>query len=306
MNSTKGAGLRAADWSKHPVVVLGAFLASVLAVVLSVIGVKQSGEAASEQRAIEVQGVATANQLLRTNEGLGLLVSLTNASLRPLILRDAILLLDGRRIGRANRYLANATVLARIQLDPGRVVGNTQSLPLTLGARDGRTLGLFIDDQAERPIFIGPPNGRGPRRTTFRTWDRVLSGEEPARRHRIILRVTFAPRVVKRITVQVEPAMTAAFAWQEAISPLRPSAVSMGLRRKAGEPGQGDVFRLDVWSRRGRTHRVYERPLIANDWTDVIVRGLPNGEYLYTFRIRSEAVVTGCMRFPAHDGDPYC
>jgi hypothetical protein len=297
----RGRVRAAVDWSKHPVVVLGSFVFGIVAIGVSIAAYLQTRGSQAEERAVAVQAVVVANQLRRTSSGgIGLDVSLSNASLRPVIIEGAFLRLDGKALGKATGYLADAQTLDRIQLDPGRVVAETRQLPFTVDVRQGRTVGIFIDDSG---YSLG---NTSPRRKLARLWRKILTGEEKPAKHHPELELRLVPGGARRFPVAIEPAMTSLFAWQEAIARHGRNGVTLGLRRKAGEPGQADVFRLDIWGRGLSYHKSFERPLIGDAFTDVLVRGLHRGAYLYAFSVEGKPVVTGCFKVPLRDPFARC
>jgi hypothetical protein len=293
------------DWSKHPFVIFGSLAVSVIAMLISLVGAYLANRSVEEEREVSVEAVAVANQLRRTGTGLGITVSLSNASLRPVIVRGASLWFDGKQLGTARGYVADAVVLDRIQEDPGRVVDETRQLPFTLDVRQGRTVGIFIFDEQ---LYVNARSGNNEKREReakrhTRRWRKVLTGDDKAKGHRIELRLQLLPGGLKSFPVHVEPAMTALFAWQVSVAPLGRTGAMVGLRRKAGEPGQTGVLSLDVWARDGGYHKALDRPLIGAEWSDVPIRHLKRGTYLYAFRVGGKAVASGCFRVPTRAFD---
>jgi hypothetical protein len=293
------------DWSKNPYVIFGTLAISVAAMLVSLYGAYLSNRSAEEEREVSIEGLAVANQLRRTETGLGISVSLSNASLRPVIIRGASLWFDGKQLGTARGYVADAVVLDRIQEDPGRVVDQTRQLPFTLDVRQGRTVGIFVFDDELYVNAAAANNEKRERQAqrVIRRWRRVLTGLDQPKGHQIELRLRLLPGGTQTFPVQVEPAMTALFAWQLSVTPLGRKGVSLGLRRKAGEPGQTSVVSLDVWARDGGYHKAFERPLIGADFTYVPIRGLRRGIYWFAFRLGAKAVASGCFRVPARPFD---
>jgi hypothetical protein len=278
------------DWSKHPVIVVGPLVLSALALVASVVAVVTANQRVEEDRPVSVEAVAVTNEGMRMmRSGLGISVSLSNSSLRSVIVKGASLWFDGRQIGTAQGYVSDAVVLDDIQEDPGRVADETRPLPFTLDAGEARTVGIFIDEAQE---------GIG-------RWSVVLRGLLPAARHRIELKLQLRPGGTQTFRVRIDPAMSPP-RWEASFRPVGQTGVVMGLRRRGFEPGQGGVIRLDLWARDGSYRKSLERPLVGNQLTSIPLRSLPRGAYWYAYRLGGRTIVTGCFIIPGVFGRGTC
>jgi hypothetical protein len=299
------------DWSKHPLVVFGPLVLSALALAASVVALVIANEsperegAPGARRTLSVQAVAVANHLMRTEAGLGIAVSLANESLQPVIVRDASLWFEGRRLGTASGYVSDAAVLNSIDEDPGRVADETRPLPFTLDAREARTVGIFISDEELSTTAGNEKQSDDAAQEIIQRWKVVLMRLKPAARHHVELRLQLLPGGTKSFGVRVDPAMTPP-RWEASFRPLGQTGVVMGLRRRGFEPGQGGVIRLDLWARDGDYKKSLQRPLVGNALTSIPLRSLPRGAYWYAFRLGERTVVTGCFIIPGVFGRGTC
>jgi hypothetical protein len=75
--------------------------------------------------------------------------------------------------------------------------------------------------------------------------------------------------------------------------------VGLILRRKLGATGQADVVTLDVWRRFASFHRHVERPILGADFTFFPLKDLPDGRFLYAFRLAGKTIASSRFVNPA-------
>jgi hypothetical protein len=93
--------------------------------------------------------------------------------------------------------------------------------------------------------------------------------------------------------------MTPRFDWQNMAIARGKKVVGLILRRKLGATGQADVVTLDVWRRFASFHRHVERPILGADFTFFPLKDLPDGRFLYAFRLAGKTIASSRFVNPA-------
>jgi hypothetical protein len=279
------------DLSKHPAVVIGALVVSLLAFGVSAASFVQSCGVTSEQREVDLHVAASTNRLALTESaGLIVTVSFANESLRAIIVREVTLWLGDQRLATATGYSAPELGAERSQF------------PLTLEAREGRNVHVFIGDGFASLVqrcldrswreFVSDSE-----RPRCRLWRAALSREKSKQRLELRLRLT--PGEVERYPVRLAfPRNPGDTGWGASILGGRERV--MTLSHDGTGPTAG-IVRLDLW-RAGdyEFHRSFERPLTRLR-TVFPLPPLERGAYQYAFRVNGRAVWSGCFRIPVGD-----
>jgi len=258
-----------------------------------------------EEAAVALQAYPTAQPTDLTHEGFGVRVEIVNRSLRPVIVRRASLWAAGEHLSEATGYLDDVRVLDASAANPESVTQGRRQLPMTVSAREGRTVALLMDVWTPIVTAASPTEERSARRRLNRFLTDIGSPESPED-HRIELRVEHVPGgggtfPVRRI--RPRPTYLEAIRSASAIQKQRRSAfwivtphlrqngfVGLVLRRRFSGTGQVDLVRLDVWKERSSYHRVHTRPVVGQQSTMFPLPGLSAGSYGATFRLDDDVV----------------
>jgi hypothetical protein len=258
-----------------------------------------------EQAAVALQAYPTANPTDLTHEGFGLRVEIVNRSLRPVIVRRASLWAAGEQLSEATGYLEDVRVLDASAANPESVTQRRRQFPITVNAREGRTVALLMDVWTPIVTAPSPTEERAARRRLNRFLTDIGSPESPED-DEIELRVEHVPGGGGTFPVRrfrPPPAYLEAIRSASAIQKQRRSNfwvvaphirqkdfVGLVLRRRFSGTGQVDLVRLDVWKEGSSYHRVSTRPVVAQQSTVFPLSGLPAGSYRATFRLGDDVV----------------
>ena len=99
----------------------------------------------SEESALRLDAYPTASQNDITPQGLGVRTELVNESLRPVVLRSAELLLDGKTVAKASGWIGDVGLLERATSEPTRLATSQRTFPIGLGTREGKSVVLMMD-----------------------------------------------------------------------------------------------------------------------------------------------------------------
>jgi hypothetical protein len=296
---------------------LGALVLSGGALAVSVKSCAQSADVESEQRDVRVHFGATTNPfLLKPGTGLPVTVSFANESLRSVIVRSASLWHQGDYLGPVTGYSAVGA-----SRDDSGVPPNLTPLPLTMSAREGRSLDLFIDDGgALQGICSAPALQNVPLPPTTRHHCKRWRAAFRRGNRQLQLRLRLVPGGESRVPVQMNLDSDiiqddAQGAWNPrriiAIYPGGGTRVTLGLDLATGERVAA-IASVDIW-RLGdrRFHLAYKRPIIGSSMAGLRLPPLHRGKYAYAFRVTGRVVATGCFRLPpappaASDSDRRC
>ncbi|KKK83932.1 hypothetical protein LCGC14_2788430, partial [marine sediment metagenome] len=227
-------------------------LVSVAALVVAGLSYDISRGVREEQQTVALEIDAAANIRDFTNEGYGLRVTLLNASLRPIIVKRAQLLMNGHLVAEASGYLNDTRVLDRYMIEPGRVTDRRRELPVAMGAREGKTVARLMDFRYFKAGAKEDPDSWKRQNRAERRFEKNLiflpTGEN---KDRLQLLLELLPGGTRTDDVRGIPGMTARFAWQQSFARTPGGTYGLEIRRKLGATGQADRIRLEVWSRHG-------------------------------------------------------
>src|SRR5215204_7429713 len=117
-----------------------------------------------EEAAVALQAYPTAQPTDLTHEGFGVRVEIVNRSLRPVIVRRASLWAAGEHLSEATGYLDDVRVLDASAANPESVTQGRRQLPMTVSAREGRTVALLMDVWTPIVTAASPTEERSARR----------------------------------------------------------------------------------------------------------------------------------------------
>jgi hypothetical protein len=266
----------------------------------------------SEEAATVLSAFPTASSSDLTHAGFGVRTQLVNKSLRPVIVQSGSLWVDGKKISDATGYLEDARLLDRSTLSPGAITAERLDFPISLNAREGRSMAVLMD--VWRPIVAADSpeaalNARNSLNQLLTSVGSLASGGE----HEIELGLDLAPGGFKRFPIRnrVEPGI-----YPEAIrdasaiqrqAPLEnwlvepyvanKALAGLSLRRRFAGGGQADLVRLDVWQERSPYHRTFTRPVLGQQ-AQLFPLKLPNGRYVATFRLGGDVVAYRSFSVP--------
>jgi hypothetical protein len=257
-----------------------------------------------EEAAVVLTAYPTASAVDLTHEGLGLRVELVNESLRPVIVRGASLWADREKLSEGVGFLEDVNLLDVSNVDPAAVSRGRRNFPITLNAREGRTVAVLMD--VWRPVLAASSPARSrDARSRLNHFLTQLSGLSVGR-EAIELRLDHEPGgsrsfAVRRVTppdpypeaIQNASAIDKQAPFQIwLVSPLAKGKVLAGLqlRRTFAGTGQVNLVRLDVWREGSLLHRSFTRPVVGRQSTLFPLPALARGRYTATFRIDGTVV----------------
>jgi hypothetical protein len=266
----------------------------------------------SQEAAVVLNAYPTASADDLTHAGFGVRVQLVNESLRPVIVENASLRVDGHEVSNATGYLADAQLLDQSAIAPAAITDSRLDFPLSMNAREGSSVAILMD--VWRPIVSASSsdeelNARRALNQFLTSVGSLTSGND---RH-IELELELAPGGLQRFDVRglVEPGI-----YPEAIrdasaiqrqAPLQNWLVEphftderldgLSLRRRFAAGGQVDLVDLDIWNVRTQFHRAYERPVLGQQ-AQLFPVQIPDGAYVATFRLGGKVIAHRSFRLP--------
>ncbi len=237
-------------------------------------------EASEEQRSVDLEGLATINSLGQTAAGYGVRVSLINGSLRPIIVRSIVLVVDGVRVAGATSYIKNAAILEDATRRHGQPFDDARTLPFTINARTTETIAAFLNlGSATEGLYLHEHLGRVRggrilcRAATFAGPSRITE------QHEILLRVSTTPGGETNIPLTVTGPGDGGNAWFTSLH--GPAAAPNGLqvRRKLAENTARRVITVRIWRNRGGLVRRVRRPSFGPSPVNLPFRRLRRGHY---------------------------
>jgi hypothetical protein len=269
-------------------------------------GLYLSWRTAEEESAVVLSAYASASRADVTSDGFGLRVELVNASLRPVIVRSASLVLDGGVAARASGYLDDPKLLDRARAEPALIGDSASSFPIGLGAREGRSVVLLMD--VWRPLVAAETARleQAARKQLVRLLAVLAALPAERRSDRLLLRLEHEPGGEQEVPVQglsVPPARAevtndaAAMArtappqaWIAKLHEQPGGAIGLMLRRTVSAGGRVELVLLDVWRERSAFHRQLVRPVVGQQSTLFPLPSLERGAYIATFRLADRVV----------------
>jgi hypothetical protein len=266
----------------------------------------------SQEAAVVLDSYPAASSEDLTHAGFGVRAQLVNESLRPVIVENASLWIDGRKTSDATGYLADPGVLDRSSAAPAEITDSRLDFPISMNAREGRSVAILMD--VWQPIVSAADstaalNARQELNQLMTSVDSLASGGE----RRIELGLELAPGGFQRFPIRglVEPGV-----YPEAIrdasaiqrqAPLQNWVVEprlagnelegLALRRRFAGGGQVDLVQLDIWRERSQFHQTYTRPVLGQQARLFPFR-LPAGAYVATFRLGGDVIAHRSFSVP--------
>jgi hypothetical protein len=267
----------------------------------------------SEETAVVLTAYPAATPSDLTHEGLALRVGLVNQSLRPIIVRDASLWQGEKRVGDAAGYLEDVKLLEQSTVNPAAISDARRDLPITLEAREGRTVAVLIDVWKPIVTAASPAAELKARRELNRFRDTIErlpnTGTSPVR-----LRIGRVPGGAQWFDVRslVPPGVypeairdASALVEQDRVSlwsvdpvPKGTRLIGLRLRRTVAGAGQVDVVRLTVWKERSRRSESVTRPVVGEQAALFPLPPLPPGAYTSAFELGDRVVTHFAFRLP--------
>lgn len=267
-----------------------------------------------QEEAVVLSAFPTASPADLTHAGLGIRVQIANKSLRPVIIRNASLWVDGSRVSKATGYLNEIGILDRSAVDPAEITDSRLDFPISLNEREGRSLAILMD--VWRPIVgaNATPASAAIARHALNQFLTSVASLATGGKHRIELGLELAPGGFHKFRIRglVEPAI-----YPEAIrdasaiqrrAPLQNWLVTpqvegrkllgLALRRRFAGAGQVDLVRLDVWKERSLYHRAFTRPVLGQQAELFPLPQLARGGYVATFRLGGQVIASRSFALP--------
>jgi hypothetical protein len=293
--------------------VTAGLLFGLVGMITGTLGLYIAWQTAREQEAVVLSAYPTASPADLTHAGLGVRVQVVNTSLRPVIVRNASLWIDGTRISEATGYLEDVRVLDRATVDPSAITDSRRDFPISLSEREGRSLAILMD--VWRPfVNADTPELAASARQSLNQFLTSVGSLTSGGGHRIELGVELSPGGFQRFRIRslVEPAVypeairDASAIQRQAplqnwlVTPLVESGrlIGLGLRRRFAGAGQVDLIQLDLWRDRAPFHRSFRRPVLGQQEQIFPLPALANGDYIATFRLDGSVIAFRSFGLP--------
>jgi hypothetical protein len=291
--------LTALRWLRNPQAATWlALVVSAIAVTTSIRACATADDALQEERDVEVQLYAYANPRDDTLDGFGIRATFINEGLRPIIVRDLHVELDGKLLAPASAYLRDPRVLDLHDLKPDRVSTQQQPLPVTIPSRSAKTVAVLFDLTA-----TGSTPGASYRRALRQahTFCRLVGTGDPGKAE---ARLTISADLEPGGKTLEEPLPTRGpmdprFSWFVSLVPDHGVPDYIEVRRKLAELGSAIRAHLEIWSDQAQRHVVSARVVVGSEPQRFPVPSLSTGRYDYAVTAGGDVVSAGSFRVPA-------
>jgi hypothetical protein len=301
-------------WARLQEKITAGLLFGLIGMMTGIAGLVVSYRNSAAESAVLLSAYPTASATDLTYAGFAVRVQLVNQSLRPLIVRQATLWDGDEQISDANGYLTDVGALDRSNLDPTALTESRIEFPISLNAREGRTVIILMD--VWKPIVSADTPGHAvvARSQLNSLLSSLGSPSTTDGARRIGLGLELAPGGFHRYPIQgVTPGGVSSEAINQASAIQRQVPVDnwlvqrvasrgrflgLMLRRRFAGSGQIDLVRLDVWKERSLYHRSLTRPVVAQQSQLFPLPHLPVGEYAATFELDGHVVAYAPFALP--------
>jgi hypothetical protein len=286
-------------------------VAAFISLGVAVIALLQSQSAIDEVRSSDLQVSGIIDIRDGTYNGQTARLAISNVGLRPLIVTQILLLVDGVAIADANAYLTDTSLLDRLPVDPDEIADSRRPLPLTVQPREGLPIGVLFEDfetsgASARAYWRGAHGIRKFCRIVIRNPDaRSHSAENDA----IQVRLDYLPNgtaiapmaILSNVGLLHErfwpTVLRGALSAPSSIEVFQPSAntgVDVGLPDVNGIR----MLRLKLWRPRAARPYVTERPQVGGEPTRLPLPHLGPGSYTYSVHAHGDIVAAGNFETP--------
>ena len=278
----------------------GGLLVALVALVFSGLGYGLAKSVQNEQQDVVVDAASTTNPRYDLLSGQGINISISNESLRAIIVDRIEVSIDGTRLASSDSYLPDSRLLEQHTLTPDRLATDAQPLPLTVDARSARSFATFF------PI-AGTVSG-GNTATELQSYERavrfcqaVAAGiTEPPPRNLARLSVTihYLPDGSLTAPLVSRGPMDERYAWFSSLGGPLDSPNKLIVWRKLTEPTAVREVTMKLWSAAQRRPYVAQAALLGSQSTPIPLPSLSPGIYRFLVFDGAAAVNGGRFRLP--------
>jgi hypothetical protein len=257
-----------------------------VAVVISVIAFLQSRSVHNELTAVDLRGFASTNSFGSTPAGYAIRVSLSNGSLRPVIIRSMKLKVAGKRVAEVASYLPQAGAGADAVSLGDEPIEDARSLPFAIPERGTQTLTAFADfSQAASQAYRGL---KTPLLARAREFCRELSKEGSGhgegapwrpKSSAIELEIRSDPGGTHTVPVLLSMPIRGANVWRMDVTGPLPHPDGVRFQRRIAAPSALKLLTVKVWSWDGHLERAVSLPVVGAAYADVRFHRLAAGSY---------------------------
>jgi hypothetical protein len=285
---------------------------AVVGAVTGILGLVLGLESRQEERAISLSGHATVTTP-DSNHGLQIIrLSVANAGIRGVVLRDASIWVHGRRVASALGFIPDFESIYQT-ISPGERPLRREALPFTLPDRQAAVIGLVMEPvYLQQQVSYSPPVFGAILYANDRRYTREVRAESESTKarccvrdslilHGVSLRVTTVPGsttdfpIEQRLVQTNEPRYYEPFDVKIDAPSGRNATLAL-----SGYPGRlgSTMLAMRVWSARSPGPiATVERPL--NKYTALpLGRSLPAGKYEVAFTADGKVLFAGQFHAP--------
>jgi hypothetical protein len=255
-------------------------------------GIEANEEKIEEERETVFRAYGYVNAREETTHGYGARVILVNESLRPVVVENALLEIEGHRGARVYYYLGDARALARFRLDPGGVEREKELLPLVVDARSARTVGLLLN----LAVLNDMKRAKEDVLAAKREFCAIASGKRKRKSLTIRLGLTGGER--EEFELDIAGFTESRPPWRASVLGPREAPTAIRLSRRFAEPIAGRVVTMTVWDRRSGRRQRATRPLIGPAAATFPLPELSRGSYPVSFSEGGRIVLAGELEVP--------
>jgi hypothetical protein len=256
-----------------------------IGVVISVFAFFESRSVQNELTAVDLRGFASTNPFGSTPAGYAIRVSLSNGSLRPVIIRSMKLEVAGKPVAEVTSYLPHAGPGATAVSLGDEPIENARSLPFAIPERGTQTVTVFAD--FSRAASLAYRKMKSPLLARAREFCRELGetsvgGQGAPWRPKpsaIELEIRSDPGGTRVVPVLLSMPFRGANLWQmDMTGPIRhPNGVRF--QRRIAAPSALELLTVKVWSWDGRLERDVSLPTVGAAYADIRFNRLAKGSY---------------------------
>ncbi len=276
-------------------------LIAVISVLISIAALTLSYFANRETAAVDLRAVASTNSFGSTPVGYAVLVSFSNESLRPIIIRSMELKVAGKPVAPVTSFLLDNGAGADASSLGDEPIEDGHSLPFALPERGAQTLTAFADfSLADSQAHRGE---RSPLLARAREFCRELPTETPSQRQpsTVELEIDFDPGETLTVPVRISDPIGGANEWRMDVTgpPPRPNGIVFW--RRIASPTALRLLTVKVWTWDGHLERSVSLPTVGAAYSEVRFPGLGPDSYRAALFQDREPLAVGLFHVPLEE-----
>jgi hypothetical protein len=282
---------------------------SLLGVALSAFALVQSREVHNELTAVDLRGLASTNPFSSTPAGYAIRVSLSNGSLRPVIVRSMELEVAGKPAAEVTSYLPHAGPGADAVSLGDEPLESARSLPFAIPERGAQTLTAFAD--FSRAASQAYRKAKSPLLARAREFCRELKEIEVGgqgapwrpKSSAVKLEIRTDPGGTRTIPVLLAMPFRGANIWRMDVTGPVSHPDGVRFQRRIAAPSALKLLTVKVWSWDGRLERTASLPVVGAAYADVRFHGLAAGSYRAALIEGSKPLAVGLFDVPLQEAN---